>query len=156
LEAGEPTLVFAHHHKVFDMLNTLLHAHRLVSITGREDDKAKMGNQGGVPRGQTNLCFIALRSATGIDGLQDRARVVVFAELDWSRAIHSQAEDRAHRDVQKDSVLCHYLVSTRPDPEMQEALGLKVSQFLGLMEEEGEREEDQALNASAAKDHMRR
>ena len=59
---------------------------------------------------------------------------MVFGELDWSPAVHSQAEDRAHRMGQKDSILCYYLVAPQgSDRDMQDALGLKVSQFVALM-----------------------
>lgn len=42
------------------------------------------------------------------------------------------------------------------DPEMQEALGLKVSQFIGLMGDTPETEEDQALSVQASTQHMRK
>ena len=78
---------------------------------------------------------------------------MVFGELDWSPAVHSQAEDRAHRIGQEDSLLCYYLVSPKgSDQEMQQALGLKVSQFLGLM---GEQAQPQALMQADA-DYARR
>ena len=97
--------------------------------------------------GRTDLCCVSLRAASGLN-LQ-RATCVVFGELDWSPAVHSQAEDRAHRIGQKDSLLCYYLVSPRgSDQEMQEALGLKVSQFLGLMGDTPQTEAQSAAGAS--------
>ena len=80
----------------------------------------------------TALCVISLRAAAGLN-LQ-RASCVVFGELDWSPAVHTQAEDRAHRMGQRDSILCYYLVAPQgSDRDMQDALGLKISQFVALM-----------------------
>ena len=81
----------------------------------------------------------------------------MFGELDWSPAVHSQAEDRAHRIGQADSLLCYYLVSPRgSDQDMQEALGLKVSQFIQLMGDETPDEEKQWMAQSSAREHVRR
>ena len=103
--------------------------------------------------GKTDLCCISLRAASGLN-LQ-RATCVVFGELDWSPAVHSQAEDRAHRIGQKDSLLCYYLVSPRgSDRDIQEALGLKVSQFLSLMGDKPETEEQRLMDASIARRHV--
>ena len=157
VEAEEPTLVFAHHHAVVDILLEQLRDLNPVCISGRENERQKWEAKEAFRTGKSDTCIISLRSATGIDGLQERARVVVFAELDWSPAVHSQAEDRAHRDGQLDSVLCYYLVSSNgTDPEMQEALGLKISQFLGLMGDAPESEADRALSAQASTSHMQR
>lgn len=157
VEAEEPTLVFAHHHSVVDILIEQLAEYNPVCITGRQTEKEKWDAKEAFSAGKTNVCIISLRSATGIDGLQSRARVAVFAELDWSPAVHSQAEDRAHRDGQRDSVLCYYLVSDHgTDPEMQEALGLKVSQFIGLMGDEPENTQDQLLSDQASAQHMKK
>lgn len=80
------------------------------------------------------------------------------AELDWSPAIHTQGEDRLHRlgvDPSLESILCYYMVTdTGMDETMQEALGLKVGQFVGLMGDKGETEDDKALAQQAAERHM--
>lgn len=157
MEAEEPTLLFAYHHDVVDSLRSALDEFNPVCITGREDKDQKAASVEAFRKGASNLVIISLRAATGIDGLQDRARVVVFAELDWSPAIHSQGEDRAHRMGQADSVLAYYLVTgSGTDPEMQEALGLKVSQFVGLMGDRVETEEERVLASAEANAHMRR
>lgn len=157
LEADEPTIVFAHHHSVVDTLLEQLADFNPVCITGRQSSDQKWEAKEAFRTGKTNLCIISLRAATGIDGLQERARVVVFAELDWSPAVHSQAEDRAHRQGLRDSVLCYYLVSDQgTDPEMQEALGLKVSQFLGIMGDQPASEDDVLLAHQESREHMKR
>ena len=98
---------------------------------------------------------VSLRAASGLNLQQ--ATCVVFGELDWSPAVHSQAEDRAHRIGQKDSLLCYYLVSPQgSDADIQDALGLKVSQFLGLMGESAPSAEEEALSSSIARRHVER
>ena len=95
-----------------------------------------------------------MRAAAGLN-LQ-RATCVVFGELDWSPAVHTQAEDRAHRMGQKDSVLCYYLVSPRgSDAQMQEALGLKVSQFVQLMGDTVPSEGEALRLQQEAREHIR-
>ena len=132
LDGGEKVLLFAHHHQVMDQYKKDLHAYSPCFITGREAAKQKEASLERFMSGRSNLCCISLRSASGLN-LQ-RASCVVFGELDWSPAVHSQAEDRAHRMGQKDSILCYYLVSKGgSDQDMQDALGLKVSQFTALM-----------------------
>lgn len=155
LDNGERVLLFAHHHAVMDAYRAELSAYRPAFITGRETTQQKDASVARFMGGGTDLCVISLRSAAGLN-LQ-RASCVVFGELDWSPAVHSQAEDRAHRIGQEDSILCYYLVAPQgSDRDMQDALGLKVSQFVGLM---GDRAPDMASVQSsqlAARAHIGR
>lgn len=148
LDADEKVLLFAHHHEVMDIYKKELHVFSPAFITGRETPAMKERSVERFMTGKTNLCCISLRAAAGLN-LQ-RASCVVFGELDWSPAVHSQAEDRAHRMGQTDSILCYYLVSSEgSDQDMQDALGLKVSQFVGLM---GDAPQDQADVISSAQE----
>ena len=150
LENGEKVLLFAHHHEVMDRYAERLKSFRPAFITGRETAAQKEKAACDFMTEKTDLCCVSLRAAAGLN-LQ-RATCVVFGELDWSPAVHSQAEDRAHRIGQKDSLLCYYLVSPGgSDAAIQEALGLKVSQFVGLMGEAAETPELLQQRADAAK-----
>lgn len=154
VEGGEKVLLMAHHHAVMDIYKKELNSLNPMFITGRETDRQKDEAAAAFMAGRTDLLCISLRSASGLN-LQ-RASCVVFGELDWSPAVHSQAEDRAHRIGQKDSLLCYYLVSPRgSDRDMQDALGLKVSQFVAIMGDQPQSREDQFLQQSEARERIR-
>ena len=153
LDSEEKVLLFAHHHAVMDIYKKELAAYNPAFITGRETQDGKVRSVQRFMSGETNLCVISLRSAAGLN-LQ-RASCVVFGELDWSPAVHSQAEDRAHRMGQQDSILCYYLVAPQgSDRDMQDALGLKVSQFVQLMGDKAPEFADVQRAQLAAKKHV--
>ena len=144
LDAGEPCLLFAHHHDVVDIYLEELADYFPGCITGRQTLKEKDESVRRFMEEETNLLIISLRAATGLN--LPRARAVVFGELDWSPAVHSQSEDRSHRIGTKDSVLCYYLVCSHgTDADMLEALGFKISQFTGIMGDKEESEADKLL-----------
>ena len=155
VESGERVLLMAHHHAVMDIYKRELRALHPGFITGRETDKQKDAAVSAFMSGKSDLVCISLRSASGLNLQQ--ATCVVFGELDWSPAVHSQAEDRAHRIGQTDSLLCYYLVSPRgSDRDMQDALGLKVSQFVSLMGDAPVSPEESALRQVEARERIRR
>ncbi|MGN0185651.1 MAG: DEAD/DEAH box helicase [Aristaeellaceae bacterium] len=155
VEGGEKVLLMAHHHAVMDIYKSELKGLHPQFITGRETEQQKERAADSFMQGKTDLLCISLRSASGLN-LQ-RATCVVFGELDWSPAVHSQAEDRAHRIGQQDSLLCYYLVSPRgSDRDMQDALGLKVSQFVSLMGDAQPSSEDALMQQSFARERIRR
>ena len=155
VEGGEKVLLMAHHHAVMDIYKKELKACKPRFITGRETDKQKDEAAAAFMAGKTDLLCVSLRSASGLN-LQ-RATCVVFGELDWSPAVHSQAEDRAHRIGQQDSLLCYYLVSPKgSDRDMQDALGLKVSQFIAIMGDTPQSREEQFMQQTEARERIKR
>jgi SWI/SNF-related matrix-associated actin-dependent regulator 1 of chromatin subfamily A len=157
LAAGEKVIVFSWHHAVHDYLFERLSKHyRGVQLTGRQSPGEKHAAQMAFAEGRADFIELSHRTSAGLNGLQKHGTCVVFPELDWSPAVHAQCEGRLHRDgVQGDSVLCYYLVaSTGYDDTMQEALGLKVQQFSGLMGIEGESAKEKALGEEDVKRHL--
>jgi SNF2 family DNA or RNA helicase len=160
LEAGERPLVYGWHHDVHDTVGEqLAKTHRVGRVTGRETQKQKDDAVTAFGRGELDVMLLSLRATAGLDGLQGTATCVVFAELDWSPAVHSQCEDRLHRMGigELDSVLCYYLVSqTGHDGVMMDALGLKVGQFCGVMGDPAETAEDRVLAQRDGTEHIAR
>jgi SNF2 family DNA or RNA helicase len=160
IEAGERPLVYAWHHDVHDILMSRLAPYRPSLITGRQTASQKDWNVKKYINGVSDLLILSLRSAAGLDGLQHRATCSVFAELDWSPAIHSQAEARIARigvDETIDEVPSFYCVSsTGYDATMIDILGLKTSQFVGLMGDEPEDAKEQEESDERAKDRIKK
>lgn len=157
LDAGERVLVYAHHHAVHGEISRRLKDFKPVMITGQQSQGEKDAAVKTFAQGNTNLIQLAIRGAAGIDGLQGRGTCVVFAELDWSPAVHAQDEDRIHRIgfEGRESLLCYYLVSDAGSDEvMQEALGLKVAQFTQLMGDKGQSVADQDAALRTAERHI--
>ncbi|WP_080840034.1 DEAD/DEAH box helicase [Cohnella massiliensis] len=155
LDAGEPVILYGYHHEVYAQWEERLRGYRPAFITGRETPAEKEAAKRRFIEGETNLLIISLRAAAGLDGLQERANINVFGELDWSPGIHSQCEDRTHRMGQKDSVISYYLVCGEgSDEQMMEALGFKTAQFVGIMGESAESEEDREISQIEVGKHL--
>jgi len=154
MEAGETVILYGHHHAVMDIYMDELKESYPVMISGRQNANVKDEAQKAFMNGDTDLIIVSLRSATGLN-LQ-RARCVVFGELDWCPAVHTQSEDRCHRIGTKDSVLCYYLTcNAGTDQAMLETLGLKTSQFVSIMGDKEETEEDRLMAQVDTRKHMK-
>lgn len=157
VESGESVVLYGWHHSVYDIWKETLKDYKPLLITGRETDKDKQENKKKFIEGKTKILIISLRAAAGLDGLQQVACVNVFGEMDWSPGVHSQCEDRLHRIGQHDSVLSYYpLASSGSDEEMMDHLGFKTSQFVGIMGDKIETQEDKMMAQSEAGNHINR
>ena len=109
MEIEESVVVFCHHRAIHRILHENLKEFDPVSIIGGQTDKARQDGIDRFQNGDTKMMIAGLRAGNvGIN--LSRARYVVFAELDWSPAIHHQAEDRLHRIGQKETVFAYYLI----------------------------------------------
>lgn len=109
MEIEESVVVFCHHKSIHKLLHQSLSEFSPASIIGGQTDKVRQEQIDMFQQGKTQLMIAGLRAGNvGIN--LTRARYVIFAELDWSPAIHRQAEDRLHRIGQKNTVFAYYLI----------------------------------------------
>ena len=109
MEIEESVVVFCHHKVIHKLLHESLSEFSPVSIIGGQSDKLRQDQIDKFQRGESKLMIAGLRAGNvGIN--LTRAKYVIFAELDWSPAIHRQAEDRLHRIGQKNTVFAYYLI----------------------------------------------
>jgi SWI/SNF-related matrix-associated actin-dependent regulator 1 of chromatin subfamily A len=111
LEGGvNKLIVFAHHHDVIDALHTSLIDYRPVIITGQTPSDKRQACVDMFQNNETCQVIILSIHAAGVGLTLTAASHEVFVELDWTPAIVTQAEDRAHRIGQSKSVLVQHLV----------------------------------------------
>jgi len=109
MEIEESVVVFCHHKIIHKLLNESLQEFAPVSIIGGQSDNFRQDQIDKFQKGESKLMIAGIRAGNvGIN--LTRAKYVIFAELDWSPAIHRQAEDRLHRIGQKNTVFAYYLI----------------------------------------------
>ena len=109
MEIEESVVVFCHHKVIHKLLHESLQDFSPVSIIGGQSDTTRQDQIDKFQRGESKLMIAGIRAGNvGIN--LTRAKYVIFAELDWSPAIHRQAEDRLHRIGQKNTVFAYYLI----------------------------------------------
>lgn len=110
LESDQPIIVYFHHLLIHDALTAYLQHWNPSVIVGGQTDLKRQSQIERFQNGETKLLISGLRAGSfGIN--LTNASVVVFSELDWTPAIHRQAEDRAHRIGQTHQVLAYYLIA---------------------------------------------
>jgi superfamily II DNA or RNA helicase len=120
LESGEPLVVFARHVEVQQAVLARFPdaAHLLGRDSARDRDDAVAAFQ--APDGPQLLIGATRVAAQGIT--LTRASNVAFLELEWTPAMHDQAEDRCHRIGQRDAVTAWYLLAADTIDETMAAL----------------------------------
>ena len=109
MEIEESVVVFCHHKVIHKLLHESLQEFAPVSIIGGQSDIIRQDQIDKFQKGESKLMIAGIRAGNvGIN--LTKAKYVIFAELDWSPAIHRQAEDRLHRIGQKNTVFAYYLI----------------------------------------------
>lgn len=111
-ESDRKIVVFAWHRAVLDALQQAL-GPMCVRVDGGVTGDARERAKEAFRKDPKKRVFLGNIQAAGVglDGLQDVCSDEVFVEFSWSPTDMSQAEDRLHRDGQKNPTNVYYLVA---------------------------------------------
>lgn len=109
LEQNIPTVVFAYHTKIVNLLVEKLAKFKPVCIQGSTNDKDRFAAVTDFQDGKTNL-FIGQMEAAGVGITLTRASECVLAEIPYGPSTLNQAVSRLERIGQKNSITVHNFV----------------------------------------------
>lgn len=111
LETQDKVIVFAHHRDVIDELVKGLYGHGVVTITGATETEERQRAAEAFQNDPNTRIIIGSIGAMGTGFTLTASSYVVFVEQSYVPAEMSQAEDRAHRIGQLESVMVDILVT---------------------------------------------
>jgi hypothetical protein len=109
LAHGEPLIVFARHIEVLDAVRARFPD--ALHLVGRDSAKARDEAVRAFQGGSGAQLLVCSTPVAGQGLTLTRASNVCFLELEWTPAMHDQAEDRCHRIGQHDAVTAWYLLA---------------------------------------------
>lgn len=137
LDKNEPIILTCWHRGVYDILVEELKEYKPLLFSGTESSSVKDENVQKFINGESNLFLMSLRSGDGLNGLDKRCSTILFAELDWSPAVHKQLTGRLSRDNQENPIDIIFVTTEfGSDPLVLDKIGLKGSQFDGMIDPE--------------------
>jgi SWI/SNF-related matrix-associated actin-dependent regulator 1 of chromatin subfamily A len=115
---GEKVIVFAHHKDVIAQLTESLTPHGVVRVIGGMSDEAKQTSVDVFQNDPEVKVFIGQFQSAGVGLTLTASSHVVFAEIPFTPAEATQAEDRAHRIGQTSSVLAWWMLGVGNNPDI--------------------------------------
>jgi len=109
LASGEPLVVFARHIEVQEAV--IARFGEALHLLGRDSIQAREAAVRAFQEPDGPQLIVGATRVAGQGITLTRASNVVFLELEWTPALHDQAEDRCHRIGQRDSVTAWYLLA---------------------------------------------
>lgn len=115
----DKVVMFAHHRSVIAALSDQLSSYGVSVVVGGLSVAQREAAVAQFTRGNNKIFLGQIDTAgLGLDGLQQVASHVVFAEPAWTPGANEQAADRCHRIGQHDNVLVQFLIAPGSFDEM--------------------------------------
>jgi SNF2 family DNA or RNA helicase len=149
LESDEPLVVFAGHREVQELL--LERFPDALHVLGRDSIDQREATVRAFQAGEGPQLLIAATRVAGQGITLTRASNVAFLDLEWTPAMHDQAEDRLHRIGQHDAVTAWYLLAAETIDETMIELIARKRGIVGAVTD-GRRDESEALVQSVVRE----
>jgi superfamily II DNA or RNA helicase len=120
LQSGEPLVVFARHVEIQQAVLARFPA--AAHLLGRDSGTARDATVAAFQSEDGPQLLIAATRVAAQGITLTRASNVAFLELEWTPAMHDQAEDRCHRIGQRDAVTAWYLLAANSIDETMATL----------------------------------
>jgi len=120
LQSGEPLVVFARHVEIQEAV--LARFPDAAHLLGRDSIAARDAAVGAFQSAEGPQLLVGATRVAAQGITLTRASNVAFLELEWTPAMHDQAEDRCHRIGQHDAVTAWYLLAAGTIDETMAAL----------------------------------
>lgn len=113
IEQGEKVIIFSYYTETIKRLSKGFSEKKIqsVELTGATKQEERQKAVDDFQNDDNIKVFIANIKAGGVGINLTRASIVIFADMDWTPEIHSQAEDRAHRIGQTGTVNVYYYIA---------------------------------------------
>lgn len=154
VEQGEKVIVFTQFTGTVDTLMAILAKKKIgaVRLTGQNDTEERQKAVDEFQNKENIKVFVANIKAGGVGITLTAANHVIFADMDWSPAIHEQCEDRCHRIGTTGTVnVYYYIISGTIEEDILEVLNTKRDIIKQLIDGNFEYNDNEALGEFARK-----
>jgi SWI/SNF-related matrix-associated actin-dependent regulator 1 of chromatin subfamily A len=149
LESDEALVVFAGHREVQDLL--IERFPDALHLIGRDSVEQREAAVQAFQEGHGPQLIVCATRVAGQGITLTRASNVAFLDLEWTPAMHDQAEDRLHRIGQRDAVTAWYLLAAETIDETMIELIARKRGIVGAVTD-GRRDESEALVESVVRE----
>jgi SWI/SNF-related matrix-associated actin-dependent regulator 1 of chromatin subfamily A len=124
-----------------------------VTLSGVDKMEARQESVDRFQNDENVKVFVANIKAGGVGLTLTAGSIVMFADMDWSPEVHSQAEDRAHRIGQNRMVNVYYYMA--PDTIEEDIVGL-LTEKKKIIDEILDGKKDTVRESSVAEEFLKR
>lgn len=113
-EQGEKVVVFTQYKETLNQIRSAFSRKRIykvVTLSGEDNQTARQEAIDSFQNDPATKIFIGNIKAAGVGITLNSANKVLFADLEWTPALHAQAEDRCHRIGQGNMVNVYYYIA---------------------------------------------